>query len=651
MRKIILSIGCVLMAAYAMAAIRTVSEAEQVAAAFFHKQVADGSRKMAGEALELTYTQMQKDQLTPAVYVFHHPQSGFVLLSADDRAVDVLGYTDTGEWPEQLPEGLQFMLERYAEQITVESQKSKVESQKSKVESQKITDNSQFSTTTYQYVAPLLKTTWGQDNPFNKQTPMINGQHCPTGCVATAIAQIMKYHEWPQKGTGQVSYRWNRQTLVADFENTFYQWDKMKNSYNRSYTTEQADAVATLMSQVGIAGEMDYALEGSGTNSQILYPALYNNLGYDKELTIKYVDGVGVSTALDLIQDNLLKGWPVYMTGMTDHNEGHAFVCDGIQEDGKVHINWGWDGVCDGNFSLSALDPIGQGTGGSSTDEAFTHYIELGLNIHPDQGGTPADPFLMGDWLDMPWGKEGPASRNYMFAMSYVLNYGMADTKGKLTLALYKDNKRKKVLYSNETESFPVFSAVCTDERTKDCRAQAQFDDLEEGKYIVKWVWLTGSGREIPIYALGDEAQYQLTIRNDSAFFAWVGSDAPDYTIRDLQLETNEDTVTASWTSDAPLFYCQVMNRKRTEVLMNEYITDKTWSTTLPNGSYYFCVAPCDENYLRLADMQLTKFTIAPTDIEETTIRQMPDKWMENGQLYIRKNGKTYTILGKEIAH
>lgn len=636
MRKIILSIGCVLMAAYAMAAIRTVSEAEQIAAAFFCQQTADGSRKMAAEALELTYTQMQKDRLTPAVYVFHHPQSGCVLLSADDRTVDVLGYTDSGVWPEQLPEGLQFMLERYAEQITTYNLQS-------------TTYNLQ--STTYQYVAPLLKTAWGQDSPFNRQTPEINGQHCPTGCVATAMAQIMKYYEWPKQGTGKVSYMWNKQTLVADFEHTTYQWDKMKNSYARFYSAEQADAVAILMAHLGIASQMYYSSEGSGTNSQILYPVLYNNLGYDKELTIKYVDGVGVDTALALIQRNLLNGWPVYMSGMTKNDEGHAFVCDGIDEDGKVHINWGWDGVCNGYFCLSALNPTGQGTGGSAGNDAFTYMIEMGLNIHPDQGGTPTDPFLMGDWLDMPWGKEGPQSRNYMFTMSYILNYGMAETKGKLTLALYKDNKRKKVLYSNETESFPVFSAVCTDERTKDCRAQAQFDDLEEGQYIVKWVWLTGSGHEIPVYAMGGEAQYELTIRNDSVIFAWNGSDVPDYTIRDLQLETSENRLTTSWTSDAPLFYCQVMNKKRNEILMKEYITDKTWSTTLPNGSYYFCIAPCDENYLRLADLQLTKFTIVSTDIEDVSLRPVVNKWMEKGQLYIRKNGKTYTILGKEIAH
>ncbi|MBQ0137080.1 MAG: C10 family peptidase [Bacteroidales bacterium] len=636
MRKIILSIGCVLMAAYAMAAIRTVSEAEQIAADFFCQQTADGSRKMAAEDLELTYTQMQKDRLTPAVYVFHHPQGGCVLLSADDRTVDVLGYTDSGMWPEQLPEGLQFMLERYAEQITTYNLQS-------------TTYNLQ--STTYQYVAPLLKTTWGQDSPFNKQTPEINGQHCPTGCVATAIAQIMKYHQWPINGTGKLSYRWNRQTLVADFEHTTYQWDKMKNSYARFYSAEQADAVAILMAQLGIAAEMEYTLEGSGTISQILYPALYNNLGYDKELTIKYVDGVGVDTALALIQRNLLNGWPVYMTGTTDHNEGHAFVCDGIQEDGKVHINWGWDGICDGNFSLSALNPMGQGTGGSAGDDAFTHDIELGLNIHPDQGGTPADPFLMGDWLDMPWGKEGPKSRNYMFAMSYVLNYGMADANGKMILGLYKDNQRKKVLYSDESECFSAMDYYYNNGSTYSCTAQASFSSLAEGQYIVKWAWLTGSGHEIPVYAAGGEAQYELTIRNDSAIFAWSGSDVPDYTIRDVQLETSENRLTTSWNSDAPLFYCQVMNKKRTEVLMSEYITDKTWSATLSNGTYYFCIAPCDENQQRLADLQLTKFTIVSTDIEDVSLRPVVNKWMEKGQLYIRKNGKTYTILGKEIAH
>ncbi len=637
MRKIILSIGCVLMAACAMAAIRTVSEAEQIAAAFFCQRTADGSRKMAAEALELTYTQMQKDRLTPAVYVFHHPQSGCVLLSADDQTVDVLGYTDSGVWPEQLPEGLQFMLERYAEQITNNSQFS--------------TLNSQFSTATYQYVAPLLKTVWGQDSPFNKQIPEINGQHCPTGCVATAMAQIMKYYEWPKQGTGKVSYRWNKQTLVADFEHTTYQWDKMKNSYARAYTSEQADAVAILMAQLGIACQMEYSLEGSGTISQLLYPALYNNLGYDKELTIKYVDGVGVDTALALIQRNLLNGWPVYMSGMTKNDEGHAFVCDGIQEDGKVHINWGWDGICDGNFRLSALNPTGQGTGGSAGNDAFTHDIELGLNIHPDQGGTPTDPFLMGGWLDMPWGREGLQSMTFKFGMSYVLNYGMTDANGKMILGLYKDNQRKKVLYSDESECFSAMDFYYNDESTYGCTAKASFSGLAEGQYIVKWAWLTGSGHEIPVYAAGGEAQYELTIRNDSAIFTWNGADVVDYTVRDVQIQTQNDVMTASWTSDAPLFYCQVMNKKRTQVLMSEYITDKTWSATLPDGVYYFCIAPYNEEQQRMADLQLTKFTIVSTDIEDVSLRPMVNKWMEKGQLYIRKNGKIYTILGKEIAH
>lgn len=219
-------------------------------------------------------------------------------------------------------------------------------------------------------VKPLLKTTWGQNTPYNQYCPQRTNssgelQNCPVGCVALALGQIMKYYNYPKTGKGKKSYQpfGLSETLSADFENTTYKWELMKDSYVRlgsykTYTDEEADAVATLLFHAGVSVGTLYAISGSSAFAYANIPHnLVDNFRYSKE-EIRYLSRSDYSKEewMALIFDELSNGRPIFYTGNSPKSGGHAFVLDGYDATGKVHINWGWRGSDDGYYDIDLLD-------------------------------------------------------------------------------------------------------------------------------------------------------------------------------------------------------------------------------------------------------------------------------------------------------
>lgn len=303
------------------------------------------------------------------VYLFGHAaKDGFMIVSGDDAVPALLGYSDSETIaPDNLPDNLRYWLDEYARQIAYAAQNTDGEPATPAIK-QRAT------------VEPKLTTIWDQLQPFNKFTPMHSAMPTPTGCVATAVAQIMNWHKWPEQPTGKKSFNsYYIGTLSIDFDRIKFDWDKMLDRYYLSSPEENIDAVATLMMAVGYASEMVYNQNSSGATGYNAANGMLTYFGYNKAMTLENREWYDIEEWDDLVYAELTENGPVYYEGTGDGG-GHAFVCDGYDgETGLFHFNWGWSGKGNGYYRLSALDPDYQGTGGNSLGYNYTQDIIRGL--------------------------------------------------------------------------------------------------------------------------------------------------------------------------------------------------------------------------------------------------------------------------------
>ncbi len=232
-------------------------------------------------------------------------------------------------------------------------------------------------------VSPLLKTQWGQGSPYNDQCP----KGCPSGCVATAMAQIMNYHQYPDRGFGKYSYlsRAKRFNLSCDFASTLFDWDNIKNYYDSNATSQQRKAVATLLYACGVAVSMDYDKDGSGAYDFDIPYAVINYFGYNPNTNCLQRDYYKLDEWMTLLFAELEAQRPVLYCGADSRLGGHAFVIDGCRSsDNKVHVNWGWNGDFDGYYVLNSLNP---------ERYRFSTNQSMVINFSPDEVGTCEDVF------------------------------------------------------------------------------------------------------------------------------------------------------------------------------------------------------------------------------------------------------------------
>lgn len=388
MKKFLTLFAGLLLCMHTIAALRTADEAMRIAASL------DGNNRVARiparhpqQTLSHCFTALQTSG-EPAFYVFNRgEEDGFILISAEDRTHTVLGYADEGSWDAtNMSDATRAWIDLYCQSISrVATVPAFASTQAPRY---KAKQNKQYTA-----ISPICQTKWGQGNPYNLLCPMYNGSRSVTGCVATAAAQIMKVHAHPTRGTGTSSYKWKSDTgdsitLSVSPGSTTYQWSQMLNSYSSSATTVQKNAVATLMYHCGVVSEMGYTSSASGTSNNKMLAGMVNHFDYDPGVEVLVKDCMKESDFVDGIFSELQQGRPVMFSARTKNDEGHAFVGDGIDADGLVHINWGWNGVCDGYFRVSAMDPDNQGTGGSVSNDAYTVNVLAYTHIRPNNNGS-----------------------------------------------------------------------------------------------------------------------------------------------------------------------------------------------------------------------------------------------------------------------
>lgn len=340
-----------------------------------------GMPSLADSEMKLAYTGA-RDGIN-CYYVFDSQASergGFVIVSADDLAPAVLGRVDEGEFDyDRAPAAMKWWLSLYETNIT-DAVRTGTPIRRQTAEERPL-------------IGHLMTTKWDQGDPFNMYCPSVSGSRCVSGCAATAMAQVMRHHRWPEVGTGSHSYTTETHgiSLSADFGSTTYDWDNMLDRYTLFASRTAREAVGTLVYHCGVAIDMDYSPAGSGATSTSVARALVQYFGYDKGLhyedRIYYTD----SQWEDLIYGELAEGRPVYYSGATVKNEGHAFICDGYSGDGLYHFNWGWGGSYDGDFLITganALNPDGSGTGGGTVGYGFTEYQSCLFGVQKERGDS-----------------------------------------------------------------------------------------------------------------------------------------------------------------------------------------------------------------------------------------------------------------------
>lgn len=301
---------------------------------------------------------LRSDKTNNAPYYAFNLEQGYVIVSGDDEMTELVGYAENGFFDaENVPPQMQLWLDGYAEYVAA------VQSGKAKARKILLSDSPSV------VVEPLVTTKWNQDAPFNNFAPEYtddnnNTQRCATGCAATAMAQIMKFHNWPEQGVGHYSYEHQSfGTISSNFSEHVYDWTDMIDRYNNGeYSNVQADAVALLMKDCGVSLNMNYG-PVSGASIYSYTPAFKNYFRYSS----RTINRSECETAefTKIITDELQEGRPIIYCG-TGEDGGHAFVVDGYDTNYFLHVNWGWGGYSDGYFDMNYMDPAGLGIGGGS---------------------------------------------------------------------------------------------------------------------------------------------------------------------------------------------------------------------------------------------------------------------------------------------
>ena len=635
---------------------RTPQEAAQIASQFITQANATPTLRLQKAAVatsvtvpvELAFTQYQIDNTTPAVFVFNSTDERFVLVSAEDNARAVLGYSDEGTFDaNNIPENMQFWLKMYADEMRSATEaKGKVNRREviKHPKNQQIFrgprwrkvkgERREAEEEAYPTIAPLLgETIWGQGEPFNNMCPQIGNERAVTGCVATALSQIMYIHKYPTKGIDSHSYKTETEglTVSANFGNTTYDWANMIPNYKDSYTTTQANAVATLMHHVGVAADMDYTVDGSGAVSSIALAAITEYFGYNKSINVLPKDFMKEEDILQEVASDLQLGRPVYVSGSTVNQEGHAFVCDGMKSDGYLHINWGWYGVANGYFALSALAPEVQGTGGSASNLAFTEGVCIYSNIKPIAGGE-AMPLVTVDKLTRTSNDAISKTTAVEFSLENFTSTGIATAAGTVTYFIY--NNAGEVVNKVEIGTFELDPGYYYTNAIE--ISQKLPSSLAEGDYELEIRYTDNNDKDHPILLKGlGEVRVPFTVTSSQFVFGAIAEPK-----KDLRPFTNADFAliegTKTWSVD--LFSSQFWSDtpSETDVLIRCNLHSNSDKAVV--GTYTMEAGTIDANAIYAEGYYNACYQYTPTALHLTILPAGGEK--VTVQYYMEVNGK-----------
>jgi len=345
-----------------------IQRAEKVAKNIYFERV-NLHNKVDIKEINLTHIYTETKDGYNLYYIFNvNENDGFVIVSADDVVKPIIGYSFKRYYKlDNISPEHSFYMNKFKKIIYDAILNDVRPSEEVKSEWQRY-EFATKSVTEIQSVQPLILTTWGQSAPYNDMCPVENGQHCVVGCVAISFSQLMKYWNYPAQGTGSHSYYdYGSGTQAADFGNTEYHFENIPLSASSSN-----EYLARLLYHCGVAVNMDYNVDGSGSQTTRIVTGLKNYFKYSSDADYVSMDDYTSAEWLALLKNQLDNGWPMGYDGYSDDG-GHAWNCDGYQDD-QIHMNWGWNGYQNGYYAIT-------GGNGFDTEGAV-------INVYPDASYT-----------------------------------------------------------------------------------------------------------------------------------------------------------------------------------------------------------------------------------------------------------------------
>lgn len=465
-----------------------------------------------------------------AFYIFNasaSQQSGFVIVAGDDRAPAVLGYSDRGSFdPHNVPEAMQELLEGYTAQIEALEQGA----------------IAYVPIKAGHTIKPMVPAVWSQNNPFNIRLPFLpSGNHVYTGCVATAMSQVMYYWKWPARPTRSIpaytsSYQVSStETLSFDMPElpvVDFDWNAMQNTYLTTDTSSAAAlAAATLNLYCAQALEMTFKKSSSGASTSSIPLRASTYFDYDASAHMESRSRYSTEGWANLIYSELEAGRPVIFSG-SKKNSGHAFICDGYDGNGMYHFNWGWNGNSNGYFLLNVLNPDEQGTGSAEGSYGYIYSQGAVIGLQPDKGGSHIFELTATNVvLESYVGTRQSTSKAFKAYVSGKFNNYTSDTIAvRYGWGLFNGDEMIDNLYSSYTTALrPGYLFTHTNR-------ELQFGEyLSSGTYRIMPMF-SEYGRENWRPCVGSDRNYiEVTIDGNNCYFTGHGTaGTPDFVINDI---------------------------------------------------------------------------------------------------------------------
>ncbi|OQA01207.1 MAG: Streptopain precursor [Bacteroidetes bacterium ADurb.Bin408] len=384
-------------------------------------------------------------------YIFDMIKGGYIIVSANEKVYPVLGYAFDNEFPYPVKSpAVKGWLMHYENQINDIISNTAEASAENKSAWSELLSAEQISPKGMKDVVPLLLTTWDQGKFYNEMCPVDangDGGHVYAGCVATSMAQVMKYYNYPVTGSGSNSYNSPPYgTQSANFGTTTYRWNEMPLS-----VTSSNSAVALLLYHCGVAVDMSYGTDGSSASTTTAATALKNNFKYASSASYKSKYTYTTTNWNNLLKGNLDIGRPMIYSGSPTSGAGHAWNCDGYQGTDYFHMNWGWSGYYNGYFYLNALTAGG---------DDFSYFQGAVVDIYPGQNypyncsGTKTLTAIAGTFDD----GSGPSNYQNNSDCSWLIDPTIPVAKIKISFDLLNTESSNDLvtIYDGENTSAPV---------------------------------------------------------------------------------------------------------------------------------------------------------------------------------------------------
>ena len=516
MRKLLLSISLLLVSIGLFAQHRSEQEAMQIARGFFAKNVRAKSPKLKFEQSAYTASSAGRRaaQTNNGFYVVNDEANNrFVIVSADERMFEILGYSDNGVFDvETAPLALFELFDEYNRQYELIGKSGDI-----------LKTNVKQAQT--QVVEPFIKAKWGQSSPYNLQCPEASdGSQSVTGCVATAMAMVMNHYHYPNRGTGgSVTYK---TSTVGTYQNFNFNsltidWNNILDEYDKNCTQDQKDEVAKLMHACGVSVFMDYD-KSSGAYSEDIAYAMINYFGYNPNMVLLKKNYYKSEEWNDIIMEELVAGRPILYSGQG--TGGHQFILDGTDGEGRYHINFGWSGSCNGYFSVDAINPVeGIEFGGQFfpiQQHDYSSKQSMVVGVSPEASSEAMDVFIADEFT---LAESADIAQRTNLKFKVYCNSNKANTKNALFDGVYglgvfdKDWNYVKSLFE---QSAKLRAGYGTSQST-----YVRFDSNTFSEGSQYYVALYAQHKDNPKMTrmrtpLGERDWYRVTVKNDKVYLA-----------------------------------------------------------------------------------------------------------------------------------